>query len=29
MGIAYKPANPSRLLRAFIALVDEVFKTRR
>jgi DNA-binding transcriptional LysR family regulator len=27
MGIAYNPANPSRLLRAFVAVVDEVFAT--
>jgi len=27
MGIAYKPANPSRLLRAFVTVVDEIFAT--
>jgi DNA-binding transcriptional LysR family regulator len=25
IGLAYDPANPSRLLRAFVAVVDEVF----
>jgi DNA-binding transcriptional LysR family regulator len=29
MGLAYNPANRSRLLRAFVAVVDEVFKTGR
>jgi len=29
MGVAYDPSNRSRLLRAFVAVVDEVFKTGR
>jgi len=27
MGIAYDAANPSRLLRSFVTVVDEVFAT--
>ena len=27
MGVAYNPANPSRLLRALVAVIDEVFAT--
>jgi len=29
MGLAYNASNRSRLLRAFVAVVDEVFKTGR
>jgi DNA-binding transcriptional LysR family regulator len=29
MGLAYDPRNPSPLLRAFVAVVDEVFARRR
>jgi hypothetical protein len=27
MGIAYNPANQSRLLRGFVSVVDKVFAT--
>ena len=29
MGLAYDPGNPSRLLRAFVAVVDDVFASAR